>query len=177
MDERYFNFHDFYRLMATRLGKSSYPTAIEIGVFDGASVAFLANELKNLSSHFIIYAVDLWETAPSFGYDELPMTIQVWDDFQTRLEKDGLKPYVSPIKMPSVQAAMQFEDNTFDLVFIDANHTYPAVVNDLKAWIPKVKPGGIIAGHDYGEPCGVKQAVDERFTNPNVMGTVWYVEV
>lgn len=58
---------------------------------------------------------------------------------------------------------------SFDLVYIDAYHTYEAVKADLKAWLPAVKPGGILAGHDYEtkpespqwEAIEVQRAVDE----------------
>jgi hypothetical protein len=42
-----------------------------------------------------------------------------------------------------------FEDNSLDFVYIDANHTYEGVKEDIKYWYPKVKPGGLLLGHDY----------------------------
>jgi hypothetical protein len=53
----------------------------------------------------------------------------------------------------------------FDMVYIDAEHSYEAVKKDIKLWLPHVKPGGFISGHDYGHKRfpGVKQAVDEAF--------------
>ena len=57
-------------------------------------------------------------------------------------------------------------DGFFDFVFIDANHSYEAVREDVAAWAPKVRSGGIVSGHDYYpgksyKQCGVIQAVDE----------------
>lgn len=52
-------------------------------------------------------------------------------------------------QMSSVGAAKQFENNTLDFVYIDADHRYDVVVEDLRAWWPKVRPGGVFAGHDY----------------------------
>lgn len=49
----------------------------------------------------------------------------------------------------SEAAAADVPDQSLDFVYIDANHVYDAVSQDLQAWTPKVKPGGIIAGHDY----------------------------
>ena len=46
-------------------------------------------------------------------------------------------------------APAQFEDASIDFVYIDARHTYDAVMEDLEAWWPKVRPGGIVAGEDY----------------------------
>ena len=65
-------------------------------------------------------------------------------------------------------ASKEFKDNSFDLIFIDADHSYEAVKKDLDNWIPKLKPGGKISGHDYGNKEGVGRAVNERFDNVKV---------
>ena len=63
----------------------------------------------------------------------------------------------------SVDVAKTFKNNSLDFVFIDANHTYKSVKEDIEAWFPKVRKGGIVSGHDYVEyqDFGVIQAVDE----------------
>lgn len=66
------------------------------------------------------------------------------------------------IREKSWIAATQFLDESFDLVYIDGDHTYEGVVKDLAGWYPKVKKGGVICGDDIGWP-GVKKAVDEFF--------------
>jgi hypothetical protein len=56
----------------------------------------------------------------------------------------------------------QFKDGEVDFVYIDGDHGFDAVKADISAWWPKVKNGGILAGHDYcGMQAGVKSAVDE----------------
>jgi predicted O-methyltransferase YrrM len=78
------------------------------------------------------------------------------------------------IARPSVEAAENFDDNSMDFVFLDADHSYESVKADITAWWPKIKPGGWLCGHDYGgwlvvkrggketkQYFGVKQAVDE----------------
>jgi hypothetical protein len=76
----------------------------------------------------------------------------------------------------------QIPDNTFDLLFIDADHQYESIKQDIADWIPKVKSTGMIAGHDYFNPVtgalenqhpGVKRAVDEAFPRIRVGGHVW----
>ncbi len=69
------------------------------------------------------------------------------------------------IRSESVKAATVIADGSVDMVFIDANHSYESVKSDIEAWLPKVKPGGIIGGHDFAHPryAGVKQAVVEAF--------------
>ena len=68
----------------------------------------------------------------------------------------------------SVPTLLQFPDHLFDWVYVDANHTYDAVRGDLESCLPKVKPGGIIAGHDFIDTAywkrlnyGVVEAVNE----------------
>ena len=69
-------------------------------------------------------------------------------------------------RMTSVEAAPLFDDGFLDFVYIDANHMYDSVMNDLTVWWPKVRRGGLMAGHDYlqgmfdGVDYGVKKAVD-----------------
>ncbi len=65
----------------------------------------------------------------------------------------------------SHEVAKDFPDGLLDLIFIDADHSEAAVRRDLAAWVPKVKPGGVIAGHDYGSHNhpGVEIAVSEFF--------------
>jgi len=77
-------------------------------------------------------------------------------------------PCASLIRNKGVDAAAQFEDASLDFVYIDGDHTYDYVKGDIAAWWPKVKPGGILSGHDYiarnprkGHIYGVIQAVDE----------------
>ena len=61
----------------------------------------------------------------------------------------------------SVDVAELFVDASVDLVFIDAQHGYYNCMADILAWWHKVKPGGIVSGHDYNCFAGVKHAVDE----------------
>jgi len=67
----------------------------------------------------------------------------------------------------SAEAAPSFADGSLDFVYIDAQHHYEAVCEDLALWFPKLRPGGLFAGHDYldglvdGDLFGVKRAVDE----------------
>lgn len=75
---------------------------------------------------------------------------------------------VGIIRKLSVEAAKHFGEAVLDWVYIDGNHSYEAVVDDIHAWLPKLKPGGLIGGHDYlndtatkGWHCEVKRAVDE----------------
>lgn len=65
----------------------------------------------------------------------------------------------------SAEVAPYYEDESLDYVFIDGDHSYEGVKLDISLWLPKIKPGGWIGGHDYGHEKlpGVQKAVDEAF--------------
>ena len=66
------------------------------------------------------------------------------------------------IRKYSAEAAGQIEDESLDFVYIDANHSYENVLQDLTLWGRKVRPGRYIIGHDYREECeGVRRAVQK----------------
>jgi cephalosporin hydroxylase len=72
------------------------------------------------------------------------------------------------------------EGQRFDLVFLDAMHTYEDVKADIERWRPKVRAGGVMAFHDYGHGDfpGVKQAVDEVFgPQVNVVVTLMWMNL
>jgi len=75
----------------------------------------------------------------------------------------------------SALAAALFADASVDMLFIDACHDTEAVVRDIDHWLPKIAPGGIVAGDDYGWP-SVAQAVAQRFPDAGVSpsGCVWW---
>lgn len=80
---------------------------------------------------------------------------------------------LSVVRSTSQEAADQFEDESFDMVFIDAGHTYEEAKADIRAWRSKAKI--MLCGHDYCDAWpGVKQAVDEEIGAVNVEGSIWY---
>lgn len=85
------------------------------------------------------------------------------------------------IRELSTDGAKQVEDESCDIVYIDADHTYGAVRDDIAAWLPKVKTGGWIGGHDYvnRRNWGVIRAVNEAFGKDIERGaaTTWWHRV
>lgn len=69
------------------------------------------------------------------------------------------------LRMPSTLAAQHVPDRSLDFVYIDAVHTFAACLADIKAWLPKIRCGGMIAGDDYipAHPQAVAEAVDVAF--------------
>lgn len=132
------------------------PVVAEIGCAEGL---FSLDILKWGTS--LLYMVDMWECHPEFPGDA--GSPQEWhsknfDEAMNRVEGYNVK----VLRGSSVSMAHYVTDGSLDLVYIDACHSYECVLNDLKAWTPKVKKGGIVAGHDFLNPdYGVYQAVQE----------------
>lgn len=138
---------------------------VEVGTCKGL---FAANLLSLWPGQ--LYCVDAW--APIPGYDE-----QYDHEANLKEAHERLREYedrCTICRMTSLQASEGFENATLDFVYLDANHGYQAVRDDLNAWYPKVRKGGILAGDDYGivpeqwiemghgkVRFGVKRAVDE----------------
>lgn len=88
------------------------------------------------------------------------------------------------LEMSSLEAADKIADASLDLVFLDADHSEAGVLEDLAAWIPKVKPGGWIGGHDYGNAdrrydfSGVARAVDRVFPEVELdLNFTWFKRI
>lgn len=73
--------------------------------------------------------------------------------------------------MDSLKAAKMFEDKSFDIVYLDAEHDADSLKADIDAWLPKTRY--ILAGHDYGHFPGVTETVKEKFKLYQTEGTVW----
>lgn len=130
---------------------------IEVGSYVGYSAAAFLKSGKIKS----ITCIDQW----TGGYD--PKDISSGSDFN-EVERlfdilASTHPEITKLKMDSAIAHNEFENESVDFIYIDANHQYEFVKNDLINFLPKIKKGGIIGGHDYGQRMwdGVQKAVDE----------------
>ena len=132
-----------------------FKIGVEIGVASGDYSETLCKEIPGLK----LYCIDLWQ--PYKGYEDY----QRVSTFNKMLEtaKKRLSKYDCHfIQKYSIEASQSFVDNSLDFVYIDANHKYSFVKEDLENWTKKVNFDGIVAGHDYRTPnTGVKEAVDE----------------
>jgi uncharacterized Rossmann fold enzyme len=160
------------------------PIGAEIGVFAGE----LSRKLLKRED-LRLYLVDSWAAHHSEDYAKS-------GDFHASLNEAQQERYfrmthhmvyfaadrAKIIRKDSREAAKDIPDGSLDFVFIDADHTYEGCKGDIEAWLPKVKKGGFISGHDYENTeypaWGVKQAVDERFGCPEKgENFTWRVQV
>lgn len=123
----------------TRLG---FTKGAEIGVEQGDYSEILCRANPNLK----LYSIDAWKAHR--GYRDHTRQSKLDRFYETTKQK--LAPYnCQIIRKFSLDAVRDFPDRSLDFVYIDANHNFQNVTNDIVEWSKKVKIGGIIAGHDY----------------------------
>ena len=135
----------------------------EIGVWTGITSCLLLSEIPNLT----LYMIDSWESGD--GVDKTVRRLQNGRLLKMAHEEADHKTSFAHdrrfmINKFSADASKDFEDGSLDFAFIDANHQYESVKEDIELWYPKVRSGGLFCGHDYGgrrRSWGVKKAVDE----------------
>lgn len=153
--EDWFTYPGLYRQAVSEFDSGTF---VEVGSWKGRSSVFLGVEIINSGKPIKLYCVDTWKGSVEHQGMDCLKNDSLYEEFI-----DNIKPLTSvivPMRLPSLEAAKQFEDNSIDFVFIDASHEYEDIKADIAAWYPKVKIGGLFAGHDYGW-AGVKKAVTE----------------
>jgi len=123
-----------------------------------------------------LYLIDPWRLTEEYLHSATPISRKqkhynkAYSLVQEQFQNDA---QVTILRMTSLEAVKHTPEQ-IDLVFIDANHEYLHVKQDILSWLPKVRSGGILAGHDYAPEIpmfsGVKQAVDEIFGAKIMLG-------
>lgn len=159
----------------------------EIGVHKGEN----SGHLLEMHSGLFLFMVDLWSNrtyhekavdAVGPEYRKLYENNSVENLMAARIAVKKHINRVSIIREDSIVASQIFNDGYFDFVFIDAAHDYQSVKDDISSWLPKIKKGGFICGHDYDNPDfkGVNRAVEELFYNRGIQvdyDFTWFVEL
>lgn len=131
--------------------------AVEVGVAEGR---FTEEMLKWGLDELIL--IDAWQHLEQFGDGRMP---QEWHDNNLQQVRERIaKAYISVrvLKGLSSEMVKLIPDNSIGLVYLDGDHSYNGALADLKAFLPKLVTGGIMAGHDYLSPdYGVEKAVNE----------------
>ena len=163
----WFNFHNFYTSM---VGKFDNAIFVEVGCWEGKSTTFMADKIKKSGRNIKFYAVDIWEDYVQEGL--------TWSANMNKFLKniEPLKDYINVIKGDSEEAITQFADKTVDFVFIDGNHQYEFIKKDIECWLPKMKKGGVLAGHDTQFE-GVMKAINELLPGYSMISNYWMVDI
>lgn len=146
------------------LGDNSNKTMIEIGSFVGESTVMFAQSFKK------VIAVDPFQA----DYDPADPTSYLFEFknvYQTYLDRTGAYKNIETIVSTSDEAASKLGGLKYDFVYIDGLHTYDGVKNDIQNYLPLVKDGGVIGGHDYTNQIphlvGVYEAVNAYIGTPD----------
>lgn len=124
-------------------------TFVEVGSWKGRSTSFIG-QICNANGTRLV-CVDHWNGSCDVLAGRYAAALAVEDVAQTfRSNMDALGIHVEVIAEPSLAAANRFERGTVDRVFLDASHDGASVTDDLHTWTERLRPDGILAGHDYG---------------------------
>ena len=144
---------------SARLLSSDKPLKIaEIGVRDGTNAIDMMEEL-NIDKIFLVDPFCPYYDGDNY-IDQPTQSRYYYNLFKK------IAPYFGKLVLVTRTSAFGsglFDDEFFDYIYIDGDHSYKEVVKDLKYWYPKIKKDGLFAGHDISME-DVKKAVDE-FTN------------
>jgi hypothetical protein len=156
-----------WHVISGEIQRRGWTKGVELGVLDGRCLFYLLARFPGLH----MTGVDLWLPQPerdalwneggrSYGDHDLN---EYYRAVSAKIREKGYADRARLIRDYTVNAADQFKDKSLDFVFIDADHTYGGVAEDIRAWAPKIRDSGALMGHDAKHPNfpGVTQALDE----------------
>lgn len=171
--DNWFNYQELYKQFADTIPNNG--SFVEIGSWTGRSICFFAVECANLKKDINIFCVDLWPD----DINSLPFNNTIKNRYangelyNTFLDNISSIKNITPIRSLSKDAVKIFDDHSIDILFVDGDHSYDAVLNDISLYLPKIKNGGIISGHDYNW-ISVAKAVKKIFgTDFTIRGNCW----
>lgn len=170
--------------------KYNYTVGAELGVRRGEFSAFLMQENPNLH----MSCIDLWGDDPALNERDQPHE----SNYNTyRQNTASYKDRVTEYRMLLDEAAKSISEmsapKSFDFIFIDATHTYNALKNDIEKWLPFIRSGGLLCGHDYHpffdnggmirmvdeltgarKDISIEEAVETKENFIDLISTCWY---
>jgi predicted O-methyltransferase YrrM len=159
----------------------------EVGVYEAGHAGSILECAERIIDK--MYLVDPWTEYGALGQiDSRDVVMSAvnqkrWDKIARHVYQFGMAhpDIVRIIRLPSIDAAELFADNVFDLVYIDADHSYLPLLQDIISWLPKIKDSGIISGHDFTPRWpDVCRAVEEIFgqnARHIAGGGQWFVDL
>lgn len=171
-------------------GRSAQLVGAEVGVWRGEN----SEQLLSYFPSLYLWMVDRYQVlSPSEAWKDPRMGKFIKSDFEEAFKMSAARTEFASdrrclLTLPSIAAASRVPNQSLHFVFIDASHDYDSVVSDLRSWELKVRPGGIMSGHDYhgvGDrkgAFGVKRAVDQYLKSTGrqlhqSLGKTWWCEI
>ena len=149
---------------------------LELGSFRGRSARAMLD-----NSNAMLWCVDTWRGSGRGG-KSAGLQVDENDYLLFRENLADVSHRVIEMRMTTAEALAWFakhgHQGFFDLIFIDADHSYKACKADILGSAPLLRPGGILCGHDYRAGWkGVDRAVAELVLNPQHGGkAIWWAE-
>lgn len=138
---------------------------VEVGVYQGRSFNAV---LHGLPYDGIAYAVDDFRGVEGQSLAGYPLMLS----FITNIKDAPIEKFCL-LYCTSFQAAQHLSRHQVDVVFIDGNHDYQSVYNDIVTWLPRVKNGGMLCGHDESDK-GVRRALEKLLPDyRKEVGSIW----
>jgi hypothetical protein len=160
----WFAYQDLYTDVVKAAGNDD--VFVEVGAWFGKSTNYMAQQIRESKKNIQFTTVDTWKGTDDEDIHQEIVGSFAGDIFYEFVDNSILSDnygHINMIKDTSKNASNQFANGSIDYLMLDAGHSYDALMEDLKAWYNKVKPGGIVSGDDYGVFHGVTQAADEYF--------------
>ena len=191
---------DFMAIYDEAVNKAEHGAVfVELGSYLGQSTAYMAQKIKESGKKIKFFAVDFWENDRINDHNSF-MKGDMYSKFMNNMGACGVASFIRPLKMSTHGAALYFKNKIMpepeleissnsetcdidtkvafkqgmdlDFVFVDANHKYQFVKDDIQDYLPMVKPGGTIAGHDIYF-ADVKRAVTELLPGATFTPSCW----
>lgn len=126
-----------------------------VGVEVGVEAGIFSAAILTLGRVAHLYSIDPYLPIPGYFTQE-----QAEDFFRQAADRlSALFPRNTLLRMDGREAAVLFPDNSLDFVYIDSSHVLQETLEEMKLWFPKLKPGGILSGHDYANGKDIQLAV------------------
>jgi len=135
---------------------------LEVGSWMGLSSIIIANGLiANLNFNTKIFCVDTWEG--SIEHESIPEVKKgmLYDTFLRNINEANVNKFITSIKGKSIDVANKWETPLLDMIFIDGDHSAEGCYNDIKAWMPNLRKGGRMLGHDAVPDGGARDALNQ----------------
>jgi predicted O-methyltransferase YrrM len=123
---------------------------VEVGSWVGNGSTRIIIEAMREAAQGTLYCVDTWTGSDNVSHhlNYRRQRVNLFRVFAQNMTRYNARHIVQPLTLSSLEASKLFPDKSIDMVFIDGNHGYSHVKEDILAWLPKVKAGGILSGHD-----------------------------
>lgn len=172
----YSRYIDLYRDMVVNAEDGAL--FVELGSFLGQSTAAMGTFIKSSGKRIKFDAVDIFELTDFSDEPHFKVIEDHGGDFlaafKNNMEKAQVADAINIVKATSLEAAATYEDRSISFLMIDASHKYEDVVDDINAWFPKLKIGGIMSGDDLDWQ-EVKQAVEDTCKHYGVyQNSTWF---